>query len=109
MVYSLSIDQSTTSTSFYLYEMKTGSMKWSSSIEFEQISLKPGWLQHNFNQIWLDVQALFTQLGQHLAEIGATPSDVKSVRNHYLTLIGGGCQPKRNYFGLEIINWRAAV
>ena len=78
MSFYVSIDQSTTSTTLYLYTAE-GKLEFSHSIEFEQIAPKQGWLQHNFNQIWQDTIALFGKLQEYLAANSIEVSAVKSL------------------------------
>jgi glycerol kinase len=54
-------------------------IKWHKGIEFEQITPQPGWLQHNFNQIWTDTQSLLAELAAHFKDNQIAPSDLISV------------------------------
>jgi glycerol kinase len=47
----LSIDQGTTSSRSILFDLK-GRKVFSSQYEFQQIFPKPGWVEHNPEEIW---------------------------------------------------------
>ena len=57
--YILAIDQGTTSTRAIVFDQKTRAIG-SSQKEFTQIFPRPGWVEHDANEIWLSV--LFVML-----------------------------------------------
>lgn len=73
--YILSIDQGTTSTRAILFD-KNGEFCYAAQREFPQIFPKPGWVEHDANQIWQSVievvQALFV-------ENNIKPSQIKGI------------------------------
>jgi glycerol kinase len=54
--YILSVDQGTTSSRAILFD-KNGKSLFKSQTEFKQIYPKPGWVEHNANEIWSSVLA----------------------------------------------------
>ncbi|MGE5107610.1 MAG: glycerol kinase GlpK [Sphingobacteriales bacterium] len=76
--YILALDQGTTSSRAIIFD-KAGSVKAVAQKEFKQIFLKPGWVEHDANEIWstqLGVAAeAITKAGlttEHIAAIGIT-------------------------------------
>lgn len=58
--YILSIDQGTTSTRAILFD-KQSNIKTIAQKEFTQYFLKPGWVEHDANEIWLSVLSVIAQ------------------------------------------------
>lgn len=76
MQYILSIDQGTTGSRAVLYD-KNAKMIASAHEEFKQYFPKPGWVEHNPQEIWVSVYnsiqgALKNVPGAHVAAIGIT-------------------------------------
>ena len=57
----ISIDQGTTSSRAILFG-EDGSILKTCQMEFEQIYPKPGWVEHNLNDIWESIQTSVTEL-----------------------------------------------
>lgn len=75
MRYILALDQGTTSSRALLFDRK-GQILAQAQKEFPQIFPKPGWVEHNPNDIWS------TQAGvaaEALANAGAAPEDVAAI------------------------------
>src|SRR5947208_9200709 len=75
MKYILALDQGTTSSRAIIFD-RTGSIKAVAQKEFPQLFPRPGWVEHNANDIWS------TQAGvaaQALAQAGLTPGDIAAV------------------------------
>jgi len=75
MKYILALDQGTTSSRAIVFD-HAGSIKAVAQQEFPQLFPKPGWVEHNANDIWA------TQAGvaaQALAEAGLTPADIAAI------------------------------
>lgn len=62
--YIMAIDQGTTSTRAILFD-KSGHIVSSANKEITQIYPKPGWVEHNANEIWLSVLAVIAQCLVH--------------------------------------------
>ncbi|WP_438317817.1 glycerol kinase GlpK [Sporosarcina sp. FA9] len=73
--YILSIDQGTTSTRAILFNRK-GDMIHSAQREFRQYFPKPGWVEHNANEIWGSVLAVIATV---LTESGKRPEDIDGI------------------------------
>ncbi len=73
--YILAIDQGTTSTRAILFDRK-GDIVHSSQREFKQIYPKPGWVEHNANEIWGSVLSVIASV---LTESGNQPEDIDSI------------------------------
>ena len=71
----LSIDQGTTSTRAILFN-RAGDMVHSSQREFKQFFPKPGWVEHNANEIWGSVLAVIASV---LIESGKQPGDIDGI------------------------------
>jgi glycerol kinase len=76
--YILSIDQGTTSSRAILFD-ENGQICQSKQKEFTQLFPKPGWVEHDANEIWLSVQSVITALfsesdidPEQIAAIGIT-------------------------------------
>lgn len=75
MKYILALDQGTTSSRAIIFD-HAGSIKAVAQKEFRQIFSKPGWVEHDANEIWS------TQAGvaaQALAQAGISASDVAAI------------------------------
>ena len=73
--YILAIDQGTTSTRAILFDRK-GDIVHSSQREFKQIYPKPGWVEHNANEIWGSVLSVIASV---LTENGSQPEEIDSI------------------------------
>lgn len=71
----LSIDQGTTSTRAILFNKK-GELVHSAQREFSQIFPKPGWVEHNANEIWGSVLSVIASV---LTESGHQPNDIDGI------------------------------
>ncbi|OQY49989.1 MAG: glycerol kinase [Desulfobacteraceae bacterium 4572_89] len=69
------LDQGTTSTRFIIFD-KNGSIIGLSQMEHDQICEKPGWVEHDGNQIWKNTQAV---IGQALEKTGLSGNDLAAV------------------------------
>src|SRR5216117_3912331 len=75
MKYILALDQGTTSSRAIIFD-HAGSITAVAQKEFHQIFPRPGWVEHNANDIWS------TQAGiaaQALAQAGLAPGDIAAV------------------------------
>src|SRR6266542_5665615 len=75
MKHILALDQGTTSSRAIIFD-HTGSIKAVAQKEFPQIFPRPGWVEHNANDIWS------TQAGvaaQALAQAALTPGDIAAI------------------------------
>lgn len=75
MAFILSLDQGTTSSRAIIFE-KNGSIKAMAQQEFEQIFPKPGWVEHDANEIWRSQVAVAREA---LKKAGATASDIAGI------------------------------
>ncbi|AEA00353.1 MULTISPECIES: glycerol kinase GlpK [Aerococcus] len=73
--YILAIDQGTTSTRAVIYNHQ-GESIGSYQKEFDQIFPKPGWVEHNANQIWNSVQSV---IAGAFIETGIKPRQIKGI------------------------------
>lgn len=71
----LSIDQGTTSTRAILFNKK-GELVHSAQREFSQIFPKPGWVEHNANEIWGSVLSVIASV---LTESRHQPNDIDGI------------------------------
>ena len=71
----LTIDQGTTSTRAILFNRK-GEIVHTSQREFTQIFPKPGWVEHNANEIWGSVLAVIASV---LTESGLQPEEIDGI------------------------------
>jgi glycerol kinase len=69
------LDQGTTSTRFIIFD-KNGSIIGLSQMEHDQICQKPGWVEHDGNQIWENTQ---TVIGQALEKTGLSGNDLAAI------------------------------
>lgn len=72
----LSIDQGTTGTTSLLINSKTLELVDKVNIEFPQIFPKPGWVEHNLNDIWNTVEKSITKV---LQKNNIQPDQIKSI------------------------------
>lgn len=73
--YILSLDQGTTSTRAILFN-KEGEIVHSAQKEFTQYFPKPGWVEHNANEIWGSVLAVIAGV---LTEAGVRPEQIAGI------------------------------
>ncbi|WP_419882161.1 glycerol kinase GlpK [Peribacillus sp. B-H-3] len=73
--YILSLDQGTTSSRAILFNKK-GEIVHTSQREFTQIFPKPGWVEHNANEIWGSILAVIASC---LSESGVKPEQVAGI------------------------------
>src|SRR5687767_1697709 len=75
MSFILSIDQGTTSTRAVVYD-ETGKGRGSAQQEFTQHFPKPGWVEHDAEEIWQTVAAVVPKAIQ---QAGITPKDLAGI------------------------------
>lgn len=75
MKYILAIDQGTTSTRAIIFDNKSNVVAMASE-EITQIYPKPGWVEHNPNQIWVSVLAVMARV---LLEAKLKPQDIHAI------------------------------
>ena len=75
MPYILALDQGTTSSRAILFD-HAGSIAAVAQKEFRQIFPKPGWVEHDPNDIWSSQASVATEV---LAKAGATSADVAAI------------------------------
>ncbi len=73
--YILSLDQGTTSSRAILFDHK-GKIVHKAQKEFTQIFPKPGWVEHNANEIWGSILAVIATV---LSESGIKPNQVAAI------------------------------
>ncbi|WP_044640212.1 glycerol kinase GlpK [Risungbinella massiliensis] len=73
--YILSLDQGTTSSRAILFNQK-GEIVHTAQKEFTQIFPKPGWVEHNANEIWGSILAVVSQL---LAETNVSAEQIAAI------------------------------
>ena len=73
--YILSLDQGTTSSRAILFDHK-GSIVHTAQQEFKQYFPKPGWVEHDANEIWLSIQGVIATL---LSETGVQPAEIAGI------------------------------
>lgn len=73
--YILSLDQGTTSSRAILFNKK-GEMIYSAQREFPQYFPKPGWVEHNANEIWSSILAVIASC---LSESGVKPQQIAGI------------------------------
>lgn len=73
--YILSLDQGTTSSRAILFN-KAGEIVDSAQKEFTQIFPKPGWVEHNANEIWGSILAVIAEV---LSKTEIKPSEIASI------------------------------
>jgi glycerol kinase len=75
MSFILSLDQGTTSSRAIIFD-KAGSIIAVAQREFEQIFPKPGWVEHNANEIWESQLAVALEA---IEKAGATAADISGI------------------------------
>ncbi|OPH53354.1 glycerol kinase [Paenibacillus ferrarius] len=73
--YILSLDQGTTSSRAILFDQK-GSIVHTAQQEFKQFFPKPGWVEHDANEIWLSIQGVMAAV---LSETGVQPPEIAGI------------------------------
>jgi glycerol kinase len=73
--YILSLDQGTTSSRAILFNHK-GSIVHAAQKEFKQYFPKPGWVEHDANEIWLSIQGVIAAV---LSESGVQPAEIAGI------------------------------
>lgn len=73
--YILAIDQGTTSSRAILFDKKSN-IAASANREFRQIFRKPGWVEHDANEIWLSVAGVCMEV---VGKSGITPDQIKAI------------------------------
>lgn len=73
--YVLALDQGTTSSRAILFD-HAGQICGVAQKEFEQIFPKPGWVEHNANEIWLSILAVISEV---LTNNDVSPKEVASI------------------------------
>ncbi len=73
--YIISIDQGTTSTRAIIFDQKSNVISMASE-EIQQIYPKPGWVEHNPNQIWVTVLAV---IARALKEGKIRPDEIHAI------------------------------
>lgn len=73
--YILSLDQGTTSSRAILFNQK-GSIVHTAQKEFKQYFPKPGWVEHDANEIWLSIQGVIAAV---LSESGVQPTEIAGI------------------------------
>ncbi len=71
----LALDQGTTSSRAILFDKK-GEIVYKAQKEFEQHFPKPGWVEHNANEIW---SSILSVIASCLSESGITASEVAGI------------------------------
>src|SRR5690349_1605300 len=75
MGYILAIDQGTTGTKVIIFDAE-GSVKSLAYSEFTQYYPKPGWVEHNAEEIWTVSHALVSEA---LTQAGVQPSEIRAI------------------------------
>lgn len=73
--YILSLDQGTTSSRAILFDQK-GSIVHIAQQEFKQYFPKPGWVEHDANEIWLSIQSVISSV---LSESGVQSAEIAGI------------------------------
>jgi glycerol kinase len=73
--YILALDQGTTSSRAILFNKK-GQVYYSSQKEFNQYFPKPGWVEHNPNEIW---SSILSVIASCLSESGVKPNQISGI------------------------------
>lgn len=73
--YVIALDQGTTSSRCILFD-KAGNICSEAQKEFEQIYLRPGWVEHDPMQIWA---SQFSVTAEAMGQIGATSADIAAL------------------------------
>ncbi|MSU34533.1 MAG: glycerol kinase [Pedosphaera sp.] len=75
MVYILSLDQGTTSSRAIVFD-QAGAIRSVAQKEFRQIFPRPGWVEHDPNEIWA---TQFNVAGEALLKAGLTANDIAAI------------------------------
>jgi len=75
MGYILSIDQGTTSSRAIIFD-ENGNVKQIAQKEFTQYFPKPGWVEHDANEIWLSVVSVYMEA---IVKAGIRPSEIEAI------------------------------
>ena len=73
--YVLAIDQGTTSSRALILDRKL-SLEGAGGFEFRQIFPRPGWVEHDFEEIWTTT---LKSIARAMREAGAKPRDIKAI------------------------------
>ena len=73
--YVLAIDQGTTSSRALILDQRL-SLKGAAGVEFRQIFPRPGWVEHDFDDIW---DSTVKAIGRAMREAGARPRDIQAI------------------------------
>ncbi|MCR5399698.1 MAG: glycerol kinase GlpK [Lachnospiraceae bacterium] len=73
--YILAIDQGTTSSRAIIFD-KDGNIVQVAQKEFTQYFPKPGWVEHDANEIWLSVVSVYMEA---IVKAGISPSEVQAI------------------------------
>jgi glycerol kinase len=73
--YVLAIDQGTTGSTALLLDQRL-SVKAKANVEFRQIFPKPGWVEHDFEDIW---DSTLKAIGKAMREASAKPKDLQAI------------------------------
>jgi glycerol kinase len=73
--YVLAIDQGTTGSTALLLDQRL-SVKAKANVEFRQIFPKPGWVEHDLDDIW---DSTLKAIGKAMREAGAKPGDLQAI------------------------------
>ena len=75
MKYVLALDQGTTSSRAIIFD-HAGCIKAVAQKEFRQIFPRPGWVEHDANEIWSSQAGVAAQV---LAQAGLTPAEIAAI------------------------------
>ncbi len=73
--YIMALDQGTTSSRAILFDKK-GTIVDTAQREFEQIFPKPGWVEHNANEIWISILGVIAQV---LNQNNVSPKEIAGI------------------------------
>ncbi len=73
--YVLAIDQGTTSSRAIIFD-KNGKVVQTAQKEFTQYFPKPGWVEHDANEIWLSVVSVYMEA---IVKSGISPSEIEAI------------------------------
>ncbi|CAM3707595.1 glycerol kinase GlpK [Marinicrinis lubricantis] len=73
--YILAIDQGTTSTRAIIFD-QSGNIAGIAQQEFKQYFPKPGWIEHNANEIWVSVMSVISTV---LTECSISPDQIQAI------------------------------
>src|SRR5438477_11826024 len=75
MKYILALDQGTTSSRAIIFD-RAGSIKAVAQREFSQMFPRPGWVEHDANEIWSTQAGVAAEARAHA---GLTPDDIAAI------------------------------